>query len=128
MKATMLAVAVAGAAMTLTVGGCTTRSTDFTIISTRNVDLSRVGTFKKGPVRVSGEDQIPIFLFFKSSRDHNLKIAIDNALDNTPGSVALIDGVIKKREWWFIFGEDTLIIEGTPLIDPEVMDAPQTFE
>jgi len=36
--------------------------------------------------------------------------------------------VIKRRQWWFIFGEDTLIIEGTPLIDPQVMDAPDTFE
>jgi len=123
----MLAVAVAAVALTLTVGGCTTRSTDFTMISTRNIDLSRVGTFRKGPVRVTGEDKIHIVLIFKSLRDHDLKIAIDDALDNTPGSVALVDGVIKKRTWWFIFGEDTLLIEGTPLIDPQAMDAPDTF-
>ena len=128
MKATMLAVAVVAAALTLTVGGCVTRSTDFTLISTRNVDLSRVGTFKKGPVRVRGEDKIHIVLIFKSLRDHNLEVAIDEALDKTPGSVALVDGVIKTRKWWFLFGEDTLIIEGTPLIDPQVMDAPQVFE
>jgi len=125
MKTTALTLVVA--ALALMVVGCEQRGTDFTIISTRNVDLSRAGTFKRGPVRVRGDDQIPIFIF-KFRQDHDLEVAIDEALDKTPGSVALVDGVIKRRQWWFIFGEDTLIIEGTPLIDPQVMDAPDTFE
>ena len=123
-----VAMTLAVASLALMVAGCEQRGTDFTMISTRNVDLSRAGTFKRGPVRVRGEDKIHIVLIFKSLRDHDLEVAIDEALDKTPGSVALVDGVIKTRKWWFLFGEDTLIIEGTPLIDPQVMDAPQAFE
>ena len=104
--------------------GCDQRIADFTVISTRNVDLSRMGEYKKGAERVRGKDYIPIIVFIREARDPNLKEAIDDALNEVPGAVALVDGVIYKRYWWFIFGEDTMIIEGTPLIDTKVVPLP----
>jgi len=115
---------LAVAVLTLLGVGCDQRIADFTVISTRNVDLSRMGEYEKSAVRVRGKDYIPLFLFFGTDRDPDLKEAIDDALNEVPGAVALIDGVIYKRDWWFIFGEDSLIIEGTPLIDPKVVTPP----
>ena len=122
MKRTTMTLAVA--VLMLVAVGCEQRMADFTVISTRNVDLSRMGEYKKGAQRVRGKDYIPIIVVFRSLRDPNLKEAIDDALNEVPGAVALIDGVIYRKKWWFIFGEDSLIIEGTPLIDSNVIALP----
>ena len=61
---------------------------------------------------------------FRFLRNPDLKLAMDAVVVRHPGTVAMIDGAICRRSWWLIFDEDTVIIEGTPLIAPEVMDAP----
>jgi hypothetical protein len=71
--------------------GCTTRLTDFTTISTKNVRLN----MDKGQ-RVKGED----CAFFVPP---NMKQAIDNAIQNA-GAVhgdMLIDGVLLIKQWPF---------------------------
>ena len=124
MKRTTMTLMVAG--LMLVAVGCEHRMTDFTIISTRNVDLSQMGTYKKGAERVRGRDKLYTILVFKQSGDLNLKEAIDDALNQVPGTVALLDGVIYTKNWYLfpLWGEDSLIIEGTPLIDPNVITIP----
>ena len=122
MKRTTMTLALA--ALLLVAVGCEQRIADFTVISTRNVDLSRMGEYQKGATRVRGKDWIPIIVIFRDLRSPDLKLAVDAALNDIPGGVALIDGVIYKKNWWLVFGEDSLIIEGTPLIDPKVVPVP----
>lgn len=97
---------------------CTRRLVDFTIISTKNVDLSKAGSFKRVGARQTGRDMTHIILSFPIGRP-NLKEAIDRAIESTKGAVALVDGVVYEKGWWAIlYGQSTIIVEGTPLIDP----------
>jgi hypothetical protein len=45
---------------------CSYRVVDFTIISTKNVDLSKAGTFKRGKTRVEGKDVAHMYSFNRS--------------------------------------------------------------
>jgi hypothetical protein len=101
------------------VSACTTRITDFTIISSKNVDLSKMASFKRGKERITNEDRIWNILFIPTGVP-NLKTAIDKAIEGTPGCVAMVDGVVSTEQWYFLIGSSAYIIEGTPLIDPSL--------
>jgi len=97
---------------------CAYRITDFTIISTKNVDLSNASSFTRGKTRNEGMDKAHIILTIPFGRPH-LKEAIDRAIEATPGAVALVDGVVYSKSWWAIlYGQTKIIVEGTPLMDP----------
>ena len=109
----------------LIASGCTTiqRITDFTVISTKNIDLSRMGEYTRGKDRVTGEDKIMIIIFPMGSYP-TVKEAIDIAVESVPGCVGLVDGVVSSKRFWFIIGaEFSYIAEGTPLIDPKLTSA-----
>ena len=114
-----LAVVIASFIMT----GCTQRFVDYTLLSTKNVDLSKAGTFKRGANRVTGEDGRYIIIFIPTGGRPHLKTAVDRAIESVPGAVGLVDGVVSARGWWFIIGENAIIVEGTPLIDPSLPGA-----
>jgi hypothetical protein len=129
-KMTQLTTRTAGLAAViacLVVAGCTTRFVDYTLLSTKNVDLSKAGTFRRTPNRVTGEDNRYWFLFIPLGSSPHLKTAVDRAIESVPGSVALVDGVVSVRDWWFIIGEGTVIVEGTPLVDPSIPGASVPF-
>jgi hypothetical protein len=106
----------------IAVAGCTTRLVDFTLISTKNVDLSRGADFKRAPTRVEGIDKIHIIVFVPTGVP-NMKEAIDRAIESVPGAVAILDGVLSQRAWYipFIYGQSMYVVEGTPLIDPALL-------
>jgi len=108
----------------VSVVGCATRLTDFTIISTKNIDLARGADFKRGASRVEGEDKYSIIIFIPTGTP-NIKEAIDKAIESVPGAIALLDGVITQKAFWipYIYGEVSYVVEGTPLIDPAVCAA-----
>jgi len=108
----VVAVIVAGL-----LSGCETRITDFTLLSTKNIDLANASSLKRVSTRVRGEDSA-LFILFIPTGFPQVKDAVDKALEGTPGAVALVDGVVKNRGWWFIFGQVGFVVEGTPLIDP----------
>ncbi|MDI1291474.1 MAG: hypothetical protein PSV18_01865 [Methylobacter sp.] len=99
--------------------GCSQRIADFTIMSSKNIDLSRGADFKRSPTRVKGEDKKSIIILFPTGRP-DVKQAMDNAIESVPGAVALMDGVATSHIWYipYIYGEASIEIEGTPLIDP----------
>jgi len=101
--------------------GCTHRITDFTLISTKNVDMSKASSFKRAQQRVNGEDRAQIIIFIPIG-EANVKEAIDNAIEQIPGCVALVDGVLYTKFWYipYIYGQSAAIVEGTPLIDPSL--------
>ena len=101
---------------------------DFTIISSKNVELSRAASFERARTRASGIDRVHIIIFIPTGMP-NAKEAMDRAIESVPGAVALLDGVITSKFWYipYIYGQQWYVVEGTPLIDPKlasvVMDA-----
>ena len=101
----------------LLITGCTHRIGDFTVVSSKNIDMTHVADFKRGATRVKGEDSVPIILAVPAGFP-NMKTALDRAIEKTPGAVALTDAVITQKAFSFIlFGQSGFEVEGTPLID-----------
>ena len=99
---------------------CSYRVVDFTIISTKNIDLSQAATFQRAKTRNEGKDISHIILSIPLGNP-NMKEAIDRALETIPGGIALVDGVVYSKWWWaIIYGQRTTLVEGSPLIDPKL--------
>lgn len=108
----------------MTIVSCKTRLTDFTLISTKNIDLARGAEFERGKggySRVEGEDVAHIIIFIPF--EPNLKEAIDRAIESVPGCIALLDGVVYSKSFYipWIYGQSKYVVEGTPLIDPNLV-------
>lgn len=108
----------------ITLSGCVTRLVDFTIISTKNIDLAKGASFTRAPSRVKGQDVVGIIIFIPTGVP-NIKTAIDRAIESIPGAVALLDGVLSQKAWYIpiFFGQSGFVVEGTPLIDPKLVAA-----
>lgn len=102
--------------------GCSQRMIDFTMISSKNIDLSRGAEFTRSPKRVKGEDRKRIIIFIPTGQP-NAKEAMDKAIESVPGAVGLVDGVITSHSWYipYIYGEAWYEVEGTPLVDPALL-------
>jgi hypothetical protein len=101
--------------------GCATRMLDFTIISTKNVDISRLGEFQRSE-RVEGVDTRYIIILIPTGNP-SIEEAVDRAIESVPGGVALIDGVLTNKFYYipYIFGENKYVVTGTVLIDPKLV-------
>jgi hypothetical protein len=108
--------------MVFVAAGCTIRLTDFTMISTKNIELARAATFKRAANRTRGKDTTYIIVAVPTGQP-NMKEAIDRAIESVPGAIALVDGVIYSTSWYIpmIYGENSYVVEGTPLIDPSII-------
>lgn len=96
---------------------CTYRLVDFTIISTKNIDLSKMSTFQRAKTRNVGKSVAHIVLFY--SGKPSMKEAIDRTLEKTPGAIALVDGVVYEKAWdAILYGQNVMVVEGTPIVDP----------
>lgn len=106
-----------GLLLATSLGSCTHRLTDFTVISTKNIPIGEgVHTdFQKGTKRVKGTDVAHTVLFLPLGFP-NMKEAIDKAIEEVPGAIGLVDGVVKSSGWsCLIYGQNKYIVEGTPL-------------
>lgn len=104
----------------LILSSCSQRVFDFTMVSTKNIDLSNAGTFKRANTRVKGEHGVYMVIYIPLGAP-NLKMAIDKAIESTPGAIALVDGVVYYKSWWAIVtGYTGYVVEGTALIDPSL--------
>ena len=101
--------------------GCSQRILDFTIISSKNVDLSRADTWEQASWRVEGVDTAHWIIFFPTGIP-NAKEAMDRAIESQPGAVALVDGVVTLKSWMIplLYGQQKYVVEGSPLIDPKL--------
>ena len=111
-------------AFSVSLVGCATRLIDFTFISTKNIDLTKGASFKRGPSRVEGIDSVSIIIIIPTGQA-NIKEAIDRAIESVPEAVALLDGVVTSKSWYipYIYGKASFVVEGTPLIDPSLVTA-----
>ncbi len=102
-----------------TLQGCVNRIGDFTIASTKNIDIKseshRVDTRR----RVQGRDVIHIISFIPTGTFPNMKEAMDNAIEKAPGAVALSNVTVKRGAWYIplIYGQDYFEIEGNPVYE-----------
>ena len=81
-------------AMTLSMGSCTVRLVDFTVISSKNVNMNLDVTQGK---QVEGKKGYFLGIGF------NLKDAMDRALENAgPGYDLLVDGVVSYTPYPFV--------------------------
>lgn len=106
-----------GLLIILSMGSCSHRLTDFTVISTKNIPIGEgVHTdFQKGSKRVKGVDVSHTVLCVPLGFP-NMKEAIDKAIEQIPGAIGLVDGVVKSSGWTcFLYGQSRYIVEGTPL-------------
>ena len=105
----------------LLLGGCSHRVLDFTLISSKNVDLTKGASFERGKSRVSGNDMVH-WIIIVPTGTVSIKEALDRAIESTPGCVALLNDVIYTKFWWipYIYAQQEASIEGTPLIDPSL--------
>jgi hypothetical protein len=108
----------------LSVTGCSHRLIDFTIISSKNVDLSQAASFQRHQSRVEGEDVKHIIIFIPTGIP-NAKEALDRAIESVPGAIALVDGVITHHSFYipYIYGRSWYVVEGTPIINPKLVSA-----
>jgi hypothetical protein len=96
--------------LVLAAEGCTTRLGDFTVLSTRNVDVAGL---KPGD-RFSGEDCVNFLFGMIPLGQLNLKNAMDQALEKGKGDI-MVDIVLTSSGWAFplIFGQQCVVVEGT---------------
>jgi hypothetical protein len=119
-------------AMALVVGmfttGCATRLGDFTLLSSKNVELSRLGEFTRSKKVVRGSDsKVTLLFFIPITKEVDLKKALDNALNKIPGAQAIVDVRIDYQKLNFLlFQIDGYVVSGTALVDPGVADASET--
>lgn len=112
MKKVFVALAVVASVASLT--GCVQRVTDFTVISSKNVDLSRAASLQRDTNRVEGTDTKAIIIL--PIGIPNAKEAMDQAIQSVPGCVALVDGVLEHEYFSLIFGYTRYRVKGTCLI------------
>lgn len=107
----------ASALMIAMLSSCSQRIMDFTLISTKNVDLSKISSYTKSEKRVTGEDRC-FYIYTIPTRIVSIKTAIDKTIEATPGCVALVDGVVSTKFWSIILiGKGGYVVEGTPVIE-----------
>lgn len=113
---------MAFAVLLMVLESCTHRLTDFTVISTKNYPVSNNQNvnLQKARERVKGVDCAHMVLCFPIGSP-NMKEAIDRAIEKYPGAVGLADGVVKSKYWWaFLYGQNSYIVEGTPIYESDV--------
>ena len=98
---------------------CAENILNFTIISTKSIELKKFSSLQKSSEKTAGEDKSFIIIVFPT-RFTRIDQAVTNTIDAIPGCVALMDGTVYSKFWWipYIYGEHKVVIEATPIIDP----------
>lgn len=106
---------------------CSQNLFNFTLVSTKNIELEKLSSLEKSVERTTGRDKASIIIFIPT-RQIKIDQAISNTIDGIPGCVALLDGVVYSKFWWipYIYGEQKIVIEATPLVDPSVTKQAKT--
>jgi hypothetical protein len=109
-------------ALGIVFSGCVTRLGAFTVISTKNIDWSRTSEFTRYNQRVSGEDIYHIIIFIPTKLNITIEEAVDKAIEQIPGGIALVDAVLKSKFFWipYIYGNSGYVVERNVLIDPKL--------
>jgi len=101
-------------------GSCVARLGTFTVLSTKNIDWSRANEYIRNSLnRRTGRDIAHIIIFIPTQWQPTIEDAVDKAIEQVTGGVALVDAVVGFRSWYIPFyGQDGFTVEGTVLVDP----------
>ena len=101
--------------------GCVTRIGDFTVASTKNMDIKKSLHRVDETIRNRGVDKAHIIFFIPTKTWVNMKEAMDNAIEKAPSSVGLSNVTVKYGEWYIplIYGQFWYEIEGNPVYEVE---------
>lgn len=92
------------------------RFQDFTIMSTKSIDMTGNTKYKIVQKRSQGEDLITMVILPFGTP--NLKEAIDRSIENLPGAIALTNVVLsQKMHYFLLFGKMGFVVTGNPVID-----------
>lgn len=109
--------AVTLAAALLLASGCTSqRIGDFTLLSTKNIDISKIDELERVGSRQDARDMRSNFMISIGAVP-SMEEAVDEAMEQIPGCRALVDVSVKIVERAFTAGYE---IEGECLVDPEM--------
>ena len=101
----------------VTASGCSQRILDFTMVSSKNTEMT-IPSDAKGD-RVKGKDTVMVFIIPWGTP--SIKEAVDRAIESAgPEYDALIDGVIYYHLKAFIIGVVEYTVEGTPVISSRI--------
>ncbi len=104
---------------------CTSRVIDYTLLSTKNVNFEGSKYFMKAPEPVKGKDTA-VYIFVIPTSKLDIKEAINDAIEQVPGCVALADVVVYQRTIPLILVNTTsYIVKGTPIIDKRLLRNPR---
>ena len=101
--------------LALMLNGCTYQMTNYTMVSTRNIDFSqplKVDINK----RVQGEDIASIIVIVPLGMSTESQ-AMDNAIQQTPNCIGLTNVSISIYMWYIplIYGKTGYVVEGNPV-------------
>ncbi|MBQ7177074.1 MAG: hypothetical protein IJS08_06635 [Victivallales bacterium] len=104
--------------MTVFLTSCVSRIGDFTVASSKNIDIKRTLHVVDTKCRVKGTDGKYIIIFIPVGTP-NLKEAMDNAEEKAPNCVGLSDVTIKEGWWYipYIVGYAWYEVEGNPVFE-----------
>lgn len=95
--------------------GCSTRVADLTLVSTKNIDLSKATLDIRKGRRVKGEDCTIALLGLIPLGIPNLENAMDDALEKGRGNV-MVDQVTYRSGVYFVLASRSCVrVEGTVL-------------
>ncbi len=97
---------------------CTQRIGDFTVGSTKNIDIKKTLHRVDETERLVGKDTKHIILFFPMGVP-NMKEAMDRAIEQRTGAVALSNVTVEQESFYipFIYGQHSFLIEGNPVYE-----------
>jgi len=118
MKKTLLLVSVVLIAV-IALQGCTQRIGDFTLMSTKNVDIG--GKYKKLDTRFEGVDSKPMILTIPLGTP-DLKQAVDNCIEAGHGE--LISNAVVEYAYWtaIVYGEVKYRVHGDVWVKASTSD------
>jgi hypothetical protein len=99
--------------------GCSQRIGDFTLISTKNVDIG--GKYKKLDTRFKAEDRKPVIIGIPIGIP-NIKTAVDNCIESGKGEL-LTNAVLDVSFWTMIvYGEQWYTVTGDVWVKSEIAE------
>ena len=124
------------AVVVMMLAGCTSTEAlgRFTIISSKNVELSRLAEMKRHHETLKTDNKslnLKVFWFIQTrriSQSYELENALDAVVEQVPGGIALVDAQLsyyRKRGFLNFTHRWGYIFEGTVLVDPQVSAAAQ---
>jgi len=111
-----LFVTVALISLIFVFGGCKTRMGDYTVLTTKNIDLTSFSSHSDATgTPVEGEDEKHIIFVFPTGVP-NIKEAVDRALEKG-NAYMLTDAVLYHEFFWipYIYGNMKYVVKGVPI-------------